>query len=379
MTARYRSSISGSRRCSTRRPRWFRSRRWRRPWPNPSPSRRPRRPPAGGPRSAPPSEQYHSETPPNVSVTQQQPSNVNVSIRINSPGDDGPVVQINNAGGTAVVEQIVERAAAASRSRPRRAGGELPDTWEWVWTSACFGGASERGRRDGGDARLELALVVRRGRRRRPTTTSLAGLPRAARRRRAGRRRADRSRRAVVRRRLARRGRLARAATCAPPTAAPGPGLPAASAAAPARHPPAARPPRGRSSPAPRPMRRPPPRRPSAGTPCAPPRRGRGPGDDGSSSNVPPGGGPGLGAATALGSVASLLLGIWTAVLVTACVLVLPRLRHRRWSGLTGRLTRLPSSAWSALGNPGRRPRNPRHRAEVSPGGIARYQRRKQS
>jgi hypothetical protein len=59
----------------------------------------------------------------------------------------------------------------------------------------------------------------------------------------------------------------------------------------------------------------------------------------------PPGGdGPALGAATALGTVASLLLGIWIAVLVTACVLVIPRLRRRRWSGLAWRLTRLPSS-----------------------------------
>ena len=78
--------------------------------------------------------------------------------------------------------------------------------------------------------------------------------------------------------------------------------------------------------------------------PCAPPpRRAPGPGDDGAASTLPPGGGPALGAATALGSVASILLGIWTAVLATACVLVLPRLRHRRWSGLTWRLTRLPS------------------------------------
>jgi hypothetical protein len=59
---------------------------------------------------------------------------------------------------------------------------------------------------------------------------------------------------------------------------------------------------------------------------------------------LPPGSGLGLGAATALSSMATFLLGIWIAVLVTACVLVLPRLRHRRWSGLTWRLPRLPSS-----------------------------------
>jgi hypothetical protein len=59
---------------------------------------------------------------------------------------------------------------------------------------------------------------------------------------------------------------------------------------------------------------------------------------------LPPGESPGLGAATALGSVASLLLGIGLAVLVTASVIVLPRLRHRRWSGLTRRLLRLSSA-----------------------------------
>jgi hypothetical protein len=59
---------------------------------------------------------------------------------------------------------------------------------------------------------------------------------------------------------------------------------------------------------------------------------------------LPSGSGTGLGAATALGSVASLLLGIGLAVLVTASVIVLPRLRHRRWSGLTGRLSRMSSS-----------------------------------
>jgi hypothetical protein len=60
---------------------------------------------------------------------------------------------------------------------------------------------------------------------------------------------------------------------------------------------------------------------------------------------LPPGGeGPALGASTALGTVASLLLGIWIAVLVTACALVIPRIRRRRWSGHALRLTRLPSA-----------------------------------
>ena len=77
--------------------------------------------------------------------------------------------------------------------------------------------------------------------------------------------------------------------------------------------------------------------------PSALPHRAAGPGD-GAASTLPPGSGPGLGAATVLGSVASLLLGIGLPVLVTASVIVLPRLRHRRWSGLTGRVPRLSSS-----------------------------------
>ena len=275
-----------------------------------------------------------------MSVTQQQPSNVNVSIRINSPGDDGPVVQINNAGGTAVVEQIVERAsAAATRSRAAPTGGDLPDTWEWVWTSACFGGApsasaaaatpgwswrwscDEAGEPGGDDVVAGLPAMPDPGV---PDVDELVGAATA-----------------VVRRRARGGGRARRGARARPE---PRSGTRAAAPAAPAhRHPLAARPPRrslvaGASAHAP---------------PAAAGRQRHavraaaharpGPGDDGASSTLPPGGGPGLGAATALGSVASILLGIWTAVLATACVLVLPRLRHRRWSGLTRRLTRLPS------------------------------------
>jgi hypothetical protein len=80
-------------------------------------------------------------------------------------------------------------------------------------------------------------------------------------------------------------------------------------------------------------------------TAAAGPARPRARPDDGPASNTSPGGdGPTLGASSALGGVAALLLGIWTAVLVTACVLVVPRLRHRRWSGLTWRLPRLSST-----------------------------------
>ncbi len=296
-------------------------------------------PPA--PEPPPPKQQYHSETPSNVSVTQQQPSNVNVSIRINSPGDDGPVVQINNAGGTTQVEQIIERAAPP---QPEPAapptGGDLPDTWEWVWTSACFGGApgaSAAAARPGWSWRWSCGEAGEPG-----GDDVLAGLPGmpdagvpdvdefvAA----AGPSFAEISPAAAAAPERPRSRPDLRARTgplsggngrAGPPPAR---GTPAAQplvAGASAHAPPAAA---DRNRHAPR-----------AAAEASP-----GPGDDGASSNLPPGGGPGLGAATALGSMASILLGIWTAVLATACVLVIPRLRHRRWSGLTRRLTRLPS------------------------------------
>ena len=86
--------------------------------------------------------QYHSEAVPDVSVTQTQPSNVNVSIRINSPGDDGPVVQVNGAGAD-VVTNVVNHITDAPDPGPADSGvSGLPDDWTWIWTSACFGGGA---------------------------------------------------------------------------------------------------------------------------------------------------------------------------------------------------------------------------------------------
>jgi hypothetical protein len=302
--------------------------------------------PAPGPREEPPpSDQYHSETPSNVSVTQTQPSNVNVSIRINSPGDDGPVVQINNAGGSAVVEQvqqIVQRPPAQSEP-VASGGGDLPDSWDWTWTSACFGGAPRAGaatavpgwnwhwscnEHAGGDAvvphvpglpRLPLAGGV-------PdlddifaaaAPTFAAVMPSAA----------IAPERLVARpdrRRQAESSGAGAGGAGPPPAAGRAPPAQLLLAGAAAHAPPA-------SAARPRPAER-------VAAHAQP-----GPGD-GSASTLPPGSGLGLGAATALSSVASLLLGIGLAVLVTASVIVLPRLRHRRWSGLTGRLPRLSSA-----------------------------------
>jgi hypothetical protein len=48
----------------------------------------------------------------------------------------------------------------------------------------------------------------------------------------------------------------------------------------------------------------------------------------------PPGaGGLAAGPASGLGTAVSLALGAWLAVLIGACVLVIPRLWRRRWSG----------------------------------------------
>ena len=302
----------------------------------PAPAPEPPAPPRP-PETAPKPDQYHSE---NVSVTQEQPSNVNVSIRINSPGDDGPVVQINNAGGTTEVEQVVQQPPAAPELAAP-VGGDLPGTWEWVWTSACFGGAPRAGaaaapqpgwswrwscdQEDGGagdnlvselgavpdrampDVDELIAAAVPTFAAAPLTTAAVPARPRA---------RPDRRRD-----RLRSSGAVAGGAGPPPAT---GGGTPRAGPSPASAHAPPAAAVRAHR------------------VARAEPRARAG---DGSASTSPPGGeGPALGAATALGTVASLLLGIWTAVLATACVIVLPRLRHRQWSGLTWWLTRLPST-----------------------------------
>ncbi len=98
--------------------------------------------PKPAPEYHPKAPQYHSETAPDVSVTQTQPTNVNVSIRINSPGDDGPVVQVNGAGADVVTNVVNHVADARDAGAADSAAGGLPDDWTWIWTSACFGGGA---------------------------------------------------------------------------------------------------------------------------------------------------------------------------------------------------------------------------------------------
>jgi hypothetical protein len=115
--------------------------------------------PAPKPEYHPAPPQYHSKSAPDVTVTQQDPQNVNVSIRINSPGDNGSVTQTNSAGGGSAPAPATRleptKTAPVGAAEPDGSGaapdaagmlpdgaapaGGPPDNWEWIWTSACFG------------------------------------------------------------------------------------------------------------------------------------------------------------------------------------------------------------------------------------------------
>jgi hypothetical protein len=286
--------------------------------------------PAAKPEYHPKPAQYHSEPPADVTVTQDEPQNLNVSIRINSPGDDGPVVQTNNAGGnvgTNIVQAPAPKPAALAPAPTPVASGE-PDSWTWVWTSACFGGA-------GGGPGASTASVG-------PTWNwqwsceqddPLAGLPSPD-------------------------GLLG---------VVPG-GVPVSGDVMPGGVPVVGDRPEGASAPGPRarprsepaahapPARRPPTIAPlvaaapvvaAAARPAAAVAARAGHAvraaakasaaravRSGSNLFLPEGaGGPSAGAATGLGVAMSLLLGTWTAVLVCALALVLPRIWRRWWSG----------------------------------------------
>jgi hypothetical protein len=313
-----------------------------------------------------PEEQYHSEPPADVTVTQTQPSNVNVSIRINSPGDDGPVVQINNAGGGAVAGQQPPPAKpkpAPGTSAPSGGGSDAPKDWEWVWTSACFGDARQaaaaaaaapgwrwewscdedqkaggRGGRegpadvvegivDGGGGELagaiedparladELAGAIGDVA---PERALGAGGPRAGHGSRAGRRLHDRGTGSTRSSGQALAGRGDSLLTAAGSAAVIAP-----RATVTARHPAAL---------AEHAVRR-------AARATA---RDIG---DGAQLLFPLGaGGLAAGPASGLGPAATLLLGGWLAVLISALLLVIPRFRNRRWSGPTRRAPRPRSS-----------------------------------
>jgi hypothetical protein len=338
-----------------------------------TPSAPPPAPPAAvEPAPAPPvpqqsPQQYHSETS-DVTVTQQQPANVNVSIRVNSPGDDGPVVQVNGSSNVVVVHAPAKPDTAAP-GRPAAPGARgdappaagVPDDWEWVWTSACFGGAGQAAAAaaaagagpgwtwrwscdEAGDPARAVAdgiagsvedlvggpvedlvggpvqdLVGGPV----PTATAVvealfgAGGPAAAAAPPARRgRAAPRERRAAP----------ARALLPATPARAAAPLAPAAATLAAARTPGAAA------------------ARAAAAVGRAVQAQARS-GGRGAPLLFPPGaGGPAAGVATGLGTASALALGAWIAVLMSAIVIVLPRLRPRRWSGPSRRPPQPPSS-----------------------------------
>ena len=310
-------------------------------------------PAAPKPEYQPEREQYHSEQAPDVTVTQQNPQNVNVSIRINSPGDDGPVTQTNNA----VVVPTPAKAEPPSASPgggPAAGGGCGP-------TGGGRRPRPGRGRRDarhvgvGVDVRvlrrrrrprcgrceraLGVALVVRRGRARGVAPESRRRARRAA----GGRHprvlavdagRAARGRRAAgaARRRAAGRGTSrTRARTIRRRRRARQPGAPAARVGSilPLDRGAALAAPLGPRVDAAR------------AAPHARPAAQARPRDAGRAAglSLPSGAdGPAAGPASGFGGAASLLLAGWIAVLLSALGLVLPRLWLRRWTGPAWRL-----------------------------------------
>jgi hypothetical protein len=95
------------------------------------------------PPSPAPAPQPIPQPAPEPAVVQQEPANVNVSIRVESPGDDGAVTQANAA---AAAEEPPQYRPEAPQYRPAEpdaapaaaapAAGDEP-TWEWSWTWSC--------------------------------------------------------------------------------------------------------------------------------------------------------------------------------------------------------------------------------------------------
>jgi hypothetical protein len=288
------------------------------------------------PEYRPAAKQYHSETPSDAPVTQSQPGNVNVSIRINSPGDDGPVTQINAAGGD-VVSVVEPPAPGAGGSAPAPAAppaSTLPDNWTWVWTSACFGGgagaqpasAATAGPSwnwqwscDDGSPVSGLSLPDPDGPVLPSPVTGGDFVSPAVTMPPAELRATPQTRAKAQQERRERPDRSASRGQGSPP-------------------PPATLPAAGRLAAPPRPAR---------ASPVEPAPAARARRDARRAAHAravvnpdfPPGAsGPSAGAATGLGAAISLLLGAWIAVLVCALALVVPRMRRRRWSGPPWRL-----------------------------------------
>ena len=131
----------------------------------------PPEPAAESPVEAPPAVNPEPDAPPAPDVVQTAPTNVNISVRIDSPGDDGSVEQVNVAastGGAAAAaappaetvpqyqpdppqyqQPIPASAAPAADSAPQPPAAEPAqpvEGWNWNWNWNC------------GDANPDIAL-----------------------------------------------------------------------------------------------------------------------------------------------------------------------------------------------------------------------------
>ncbi len=79
-----------------------------------------------------------------TTASQTAPTNLNVVIRVNSPGDDGPVTQSNTAGGGLGAAPAGGATAPAGTgvSVAPTASETLPTTWIWNWTWSAVDCAS---------------------------------------------------------------------------------------------------------------------------------------------------------------------------------------------------------------------------------------------
>jgi hypothetical protein len=302
----------------------------------PAPVSTPAPKPPATPEYHPAQDRYHSEPPADVSVTQTQPQNVNVSIRVNSPGDDGPVVQVNGAGSD--VQTDIVQAPAAPRPEPETAPAPaepsppsaLPDDWTWVWTSACFGGGGSppAALASAGGPHWDWRWSCEQpthgipipdgfpGSGALPSTVPAVGVPMPLSGAPPPDPRPDR----------ARHSRAAPSVAAAPVAAG------AAVLAAAPRVAAAAAPAVKIAS------------RVAGAARRAVQAKARPAGGGTTSDFIPGGGGQSAGAAGGLGAAMSLLLGTWLAALVLALSLVIPRMWLRRWSGPPWRWPFAPSS-----------------------------------
>jgi hypothetical protein len=109
--------------------------------------------PQPAPEAAPEPPVVAPDEPPPVAV-QQEPANVNVSVRIDSPGDDGAVTQVN----VAVAPSPGQYQSSSPRYQPVVPAPDPPASepdpveepiersepaWEWSWNWDCGGGAHD--------------------------------------------------------------------------------------------------------------------------------------------------------------------------------------------------------------------------------------------